>query len=204
MHYSALRSLITKLDLRRITLICQDWGGLLGLPIATDMRDRFARLVIMNTGLPVSGKPPSEAFMKWRAFASRTDDLDIARVLQGATDTHLSDEVLAAYNAPFPDKTYKAGAIVFPLLVPVSEDAPALPYMRKTVDALKEWDKPALVMFSDNDPITQGGDESFRNLIPSARDEPEITIHGAHFLQEDNGEEIAAHIAGFIKRRPLS
>jgi haloalkane dehalogenase len=190
--------------LRNVTLVCQDWGGLIGLPIAVEMSDRFARLVIMNTGLPTSGKPLNDAFMAWRAFATRSDDMDIGRVLQGATVTDLPAEVLAAYNAPFPDKTYKTGAIVFPLLVPISEDAEALPYMRRTVEALKTWQKPALVMFSDKDPIMAGGDKFFRKLIPTAGAEPEITIAGGgHFLQEDKGEEIAAHIVEFLKRRPL-
>jgi haloalkane dehalogenase len=204
MHHDSLTALVKALDLKRITLVCQDWGGLLGLPIATEMPDRFARLVVMNTGLPISGKPLSPGFMAWRAFATRSDDLDIARVLQGATVNHLSDEVLAAYTAPFPDKTYKAGALVFPLLVPISEDAPALPHMRRAAAAFKSWTKPVLVMFSDKDPVTVGGDKFFRDLIPSAREEPEITITGAgHFLQEDKGEEIAGHIVEFLKRRPV-
>ncbi len=204
MHHDALLSFIEQLDLRRITLVCQDWGGLLGLPIATEMPERFSRLVIMNTGLPVSGKPLGPAFMAWREFSNRSDDLDIARVLQGATVSELSDDVLAAYAAPFPDKTYKVGAIVFPLLVPISEDAPELPHMRKAAKALKSWNKPALVMFSDKDPVTGGGDKFFRELIPTAKNEPEITIHdGAHFLQEDKGEEIAAHVVEFLKRRPI-
>jgi haloalkane dehalogenase len=204
MHFDALTSFVEKLDLRRITLVCQDWGGLLGLPVAAAMSECFSRLVIMNTGLPISGKPLSEAFMAWRAFATRSDDMDIPRVLQGATVSELSDDVLAAYDAPFPDKTYKPGAIVFPLLVPISEDAVELPPMRRAADVLKTWNKPALVMFSDKDPVTGGGDKFFRALIPTTKDEPEITIHdGGHFLQEDKGEEIANHIVEFIKRRPV-
>ena len=204
MHFDAVTAFIEKLDLRRITLVCQDWGGLLGLPVATTMADRFSRLVIMNTGLPVSGKPLGEAFMAWRAFATRSDDLDIGRVLQGATVSELPADVVAAYEAPFPDKTYKPGAIVFPLLVPVSEDAVELPAMRRAAEGLKTWTKPALVMFSDKDPVTAGGEKFFQALIPSAKDEPQITIHdGGHFLQEDKGEEIADHIVAFIKRRPV-
>ena len=129
--------------------------------------------------------------------------MEIGRVIQNATVTNLSGEVVAAYDAPYPDKTYKGGALKFPLLVPISEDAEALPTMRRTVEALKSWTKPALVMFSDKDPITAGGDKAFRALIPSAAAEPEITIHDAgHFLQEDKGEEIARHIAEFIERHP--
>ncbi|MGD9720987.1 MAG: haloalkane dehalogenase [Pirellulales bacterium] len=205
MHSAALTDFIKALDLQRITLVCQDWGGLLGLPIATQMPERFSRLVIMNTGLPVSGKPLSPAFMAWRAFATKSDDLDIARVLQGATVSELSPAVLAGYAAPYPDKTYKAGAIVFPLLVPISEDAEALPHMRRAAEVFKSWQKPVLVMFSDKDPVTAGGDKFFRELIPTAKNEPEITIRdGGHFLQEDKGPEIATHIVEFIKRRPVA
>jgi haloalkane dehalogenase len=204
LHHDALSSFITKLDLKRITLVCQDWGGLLGLPIATEMPERFARLVIMNTGLPVSGKPLSPGFTAWRAFAERSQDMDIGRVLQGATVTDLSAEVLAAYNAPFPDVSYKGGALQFPLLVPISEDAEALPHMRKAAASFESWNKPTLVMFSDKDPVTVGGDKYFRQLIPAAAQEPEITIRDAgHFLQEDKGEEIAGHIVEFINRRPV-
>ncbi|MEX2112249.1 MAG: haloalkane dehalogenase [Pirellulales bacterium] len=204
MHHDALTSFIQKLDLENVTLVCQDWGGLLGLPIAAEMPDRFARLVIMNTGLPINGKPLSPGFMAWRAFSQRSDDMDVARILQGATVSELSDEVLAAYAAPFPDKSYKAGALEFPLLVPIDEESPALPVMRKAAEVFKTWSKPALVMFSDKDPVTTGGDRFFRALIPTAKDEPEITIQdGGHFLQEDKGEEIASHIVKFIERRPL-
>jgi haloalkane dehalogenase len=203
LHHDALVTLIKQLNLKRITLVCQDWGGLLGLPIATEMPDRFSRLVIMNTGLPTSGKPLSPAFMAWKAFATRSNDLAVGQVLQNATVSDLSPEVVAAYDAPYPDASYKGGALQFPNLVPVSEDAEALPHMRRAAEALKEWSKPALVMFSDKDPVTAGGDRFFRAAIPSARQEPEITIHDAgHFLQEDKGEEIAVHIVEFIKRRP--
>ena len=204
LHHDALAEFIKKLDLKRITLVCQDWGGLLGLPIATEMPDRFARLVIMNTGLPVSGKPLGAGFMAWRNFAEKSQDMDIGRVIEGATVSKLTPEVMAAYNAPFPDLSYKGGALKFPLLVPISEDAEALPHMRRTAEALEQWTKPALILFSDKDPVTVGGDKYFRELIPSAKNEPEITIEGAgHFLQEDKGEEIADHIAAFIERRPI-
>jgi haloalkane dehalogenase len=204
LHHDALAGFVTKLDLKRITLVCQDWGGLLGLPIAVEMPDRFARLVLMNTGLPVSGKPPNAAFLAWKAFANRANDMEVGRVIQNATVSDLSPEIIAAYDAPYPDATYKGGALQFPNLVPISEDAEALPTMRRTAEALKSWTKPALVMFSDKDPITAGGDKSFRALIPSAKEEPEIVIKdAAHFLQEDKGEEIADHIVEFLKRRPI-
>jgi len=209
MHHDALSAFILALDLQRITLVCQDWGGLLGLPLAVEMPERFARLVIMNTGLPTGDAPQGQAsqasnaaFMAWRNFAAGSKDMDVGRVVQGAVKSKLSDAVVAAYNAPFPAASYKAGAHQFPLLVPVSPDAEAAPIMRRTREALKSWTKPALVMFSDSDPITAGGDRFFRQLIPSATNEPEIVIqHAGHFLQEDKGEEIAQHVSEFLKRR---
>jgi len=204
LHRGVLTKFITQLDLKNITLVCQDWGGLLGLPIAAELADRFARLVVMNTGLPISGKPLSPGFMAWRAFAEKSQDMDMGKILQGATVSELTPEVLAAYNAPFPNVSYKGGALQFPLLVPISEDAEALPHMREAAQRLRDWQKPALVMFSDKDPVTAGGDKFFRELLPTAKNEPDITITGAgHFLQEDKGEEIARHIADFIRRRPV-
>jgi haloalkane dehalogenase len=204
LHHDALAAFVRQLDLQRVTLVCQDWGGLLGLPIAMEMPERFARLVIMNTGLPVSGKPLSPGFMAWRTFAEKSSDMDIGRVIDGATVSKLTPEVLSAYNAPFPDLSYKGGAMKFPLLVPISEDAEALPHMRKAAEGLKQWTKPALILFSDKDPVTVGGDKYFRELIPSAKSEPEAIIRDAgHFLQEDQGEEIATQIAAFIQRRPI-
>lgn len=205
LNLDALESLVSQLDLRNITLVCQDWGGLLGLPLAMRNSDRFARLVIMNTGCPTGEETPSDAFLAWREAAKQMEDMPVGQIIQRATVSTLPDEVVDAYDAPFPDKTYKAGAHTFPLLVPISTDMEAAAYTGPAKAALKEWTKPALVMFSDKDPITGGGDKAFRRLIPSAGDEPEIVItDGGHFLQEDKGEEIAEHIVAFIERRPVS
>lgn len=204
LNLDALESLVSQLDLQNVTLVCQDWGGLLGLPLATRNSDRFARLVIMNTGCPTGEETPSEGFLAWLEAAKQMVDMPVGMILQGATVSTLSDEVVAAYDAPFPDATYKAGAHVFPLLVPISTDMEAAAYTGPAKAALKEWTKPALVMFSDKDPVTGGGDKAFRRLIPSATDEPEIVItDGGHFLQEDKGEDIAKHIVEFIGRRPV-
>jgi haloalkane dehalogenase len=206
MHYATLAGFVQALDLERITLVMQDWGGLIGLTLAAKMPERIARLVIMNTGLPTGEGSMSDAFMQWRQFVERVPDLPIGRVIRMGLvhGDKIAQDVIGAYEAPFPDASYKAGAAAWPLLVPIHPDDPGAAEMREAREVLSKWDKPVQVMFSDGDPITRGADRLFRALIPTARAQPEIVIQDAgHFLQEEKGEEIAQHILDFVARTPI-
>jgi haloalkane dehalogenase len=205
MFYETLVEFISQLDLQKITLVCHDWGGLIGLRVAGTHSQHFARLVIMNTGLP-SGRRVNEAFMNWRNFVERTPDLPVEVVIRTGVyqSDKLTPEIISAYEAPFPDASYKMGARAWPLLVPIKPDDSVAQEMLAARQDLGRWHKPALVMFSDKDAITKGADQFFRNLIPSVTDQPEIIITDAgHFLQEEKGEEIAQHIIEFIDRSPI-
>jgi haloalkane dehalogenase len=198
-HVDWLRAFVEALDLRRITLFCQDWGGLLGLRLVAEHTDRFARVVAANTFLPTGDTPAGPAFLAWRKFSQEVPEFPTGRILQGATVTELPADVVAAYEAPFPDETYKSGARQFPLLVPIAPDDPAAPANRAAWQRLERFEKPFLTAFSDQDPVTRGGDAALRERIPGARGQQHVTIAGGgHFLQEDRGEELARVVVQFI------
>ncbi len=199
-------ALFDRLDLVDITLVAQDWGGLIGLRLVGEQPDRFARVVVANTGLPVGGRPPTEAFLAWQAFARKATSFDIGRIVNGGCVSTLTPEVIAAYDAPFPDDTYKAGARVFPSLVPTSTDDPAEPANAAAWEVLRGFDRPFLCAFSEGDAITKGGERVFMSTVPGAAGQPHTTIEGAgHFLQEDKGLELAAVVVAFIaSTRPSS
>ena len=198
-HVYWITRFIQKLDLRGITLVCQDWGGLIGLRVAAEHPERFARIVAANTGLPTGEGPIGDAFMAWRKFSQETPTFPVGQIVQGGCANALAPEVVAAYDAPFPDERFKAGARQFPILVPIAPDDPAVPANRKAWEVLRRWEKPFLTAFSDGDPVTKGGELLLQSAISGARNQPHVTIKGAgHFLQEDKGEELACVIVNFM------
>ena len=187
------------LDLRDATFFGQDWGGLIGLRLVAAQPDRFARVVIGNTGLPTGDGNLTEAFFAWQKFAAETPDLPIGQIINFGTLSDLAPEVIAAYDAPFPDDDSKAGARIFPKLVPSTPDDPERDANLAAWTVLEQYTEPFLCAFSDGDPITGGGDAEFRRRVPGAQGREHVTIAGGgHFLQEDCGPELGRVIAEFI------
>ena len=188
-----------RLDLRDITFFGQDWGGLIGLRLVAAQPDRYARVVVGNTGLPTGERAPTEAFLAWQSFAREADEFPVGGIIAGGCATRPSDDVIAAYDAPFPDDSYKAGARAMPALVPTSTDDPAHAANVAAWEVLRTFDKPFLCAFSDSDPITKGGERVFLREVPGTEGQPHTTIEGGgHFLQEDKGPELAAVVDAFI------
>jgi len=204
-HVEWMRCLLfDRLDLSSVTLVCQDWGGLIGLRLVAEHPDRFARVVVANTGLPNGSQPLGDAFAAWRKFSQEVPELPVGAIVSGGCTTSLPPEVVAAYDAPFPDESYKEGARQFPVLVPSSPEDPAAPANIRAWEILSSWEKPFLTAFSDGDPITRGADALFRALVPGAAGQPHTTIEGGgHFLQEDKGPELAKVVADFVAANPV-
>ena len=193
------QTLFDHLNLQHATLVGQDWGGLVGLRLVAEHPDRFARVVVANTGLPTGERPMSDAFMAWQRFSQETPNFPVGGIISGGCATQLDPAVIAAYDAPFPTEDHKAGARAFPLLVPTSPDDPATGANRAAWEVLARWEKPFLTAYSDGDPITAGGNGIFERTVPGAHGQPHTTIEGGgHFLQEDKGEDLAEVVVKFI------
>lgn len=191
--------LVAQLDLRDATFFGQDWGGLVGLRVVAAHPERFARLVVANTGLPEGTGRITDAFLAWQKFSQEAEDFPVGAIISGGCVDRLAPEVVAAYDAPFPDDSYKAGARIFPTLVPTTPDDPGGLANQAAWKVLETFDRPVLCAFSDSDPITKGGAKPFLERIPGARGRSHTTIEGGgHFLQEDRGPELATVIADFI------
>ena len=198
-HVDWMRGFVDALALRDITLFCQDWGGLIGLRLVAEHAARFARVVASNTFLPTGDDKPSDAFFRWQTFARTVPEVPVGKIVAGGCARPVADDVIAAYDAPFPDERYKAGARVFPQLVPARPDDPASAANRAAWDQLRRFERPVLTAFGDSDPITRGADRRIQEAIPGARDQPHVTIARAgHFIQEDAGEQLADVVAAFI------
>jgi len=185
-HMDWLQSLLEQLQLTDITLVCQDWGSLLGLRLAAENPDRFRAIVVGNGMLPTGDQQVPKAFHLWKNFAIYSPIFPVARILDSATFRKLSPDERRAYDAPFPNRKYKAGARAFPKLVPVTPNDPASEANRAAWKVLEKWEKPFLTTFSNGDPITRGGDKYMQERIPGAKWQPHQTLVGGHFLQEDS------------------
>jgi haloalkane dehalogenase len=182
-----------------ITLFCQDWGGLIGLRLVAAFPDRFKRVVVANTGLP-TGTGSSPGFDQWLQFSQGVPVFPVGGIVDIGTSRALSAAEKAAYDAPFPDESYKAGARRFPTLVPITPQHPSVDENKAAWKVLEAFDKPFLTAFSDDDAVTRGGEKIFQEHVPGARGQPHVTLHGGHFLQEDCPSEIVDLIDTFIRK----
>jgi haloalkane dehalogenase len=203
-HVQWVHATVQLLGLEHITLVCQDWGGLIGLRVLAADAERFDRVVAANTGLPTGDEQMPPAFERWRRFSQEVDEFAVGNIVNGGCVSDLPEAVVAAYDAPFPSDEYKAGPRQMPLLVPARPDDPASEDNRRAWQVLERWRKPFLCAFSDMDPITRGAERVLRERIPGCAGQPHTTISGAgHFLQEDRGEELATVVADFIAATPI-
>jgi len=199
-HVDWMRQWLTGLDLRDVTLFCQDWGGLIGLRLVAAFPERFAGVVVANTGLPAGGGM-TDGFKAWLDLSQNIPVMPIGMLLNGGSQRMLSDAEVAAYDAPFPDETYKEGARQFPMLVPVTAEHASVAENQAAWQVLERFDKPVVTAFSDGDAITRGGEAPFQARVPGAKGQPHVTLSGGHFLQEDSPAEIVEVIDGLIRRR---
>lgn len=202
-HMDWTWSAVEAIGLADLTLVCQDWGGLIGLRLVGEHPESFARVVAANTMLPTGDHHPGKAFLAWQKFSQETPEFPVGQIINGATVSTMSPEAIAGYDAPFPDESYKAGARQFPMLVPISPDDPAAPANRAAWAALGRFAKPFLSAFSDSDPITGAAEPVLRAQVPGAVGQAHVTIaEGGHFLQEDKGRELAEAVVKFVGANP--
>jgi len=198
-HVEWMHSFVEALDLRDITLFGQDWGGLIGLRLAAEDEDRFARIAVANTGLPTGDVSMPEIWHAFKQHVATSPDLHLGGLVASGCRTRLEPDIVAAYDAPFPSMEYTSGARRFPELVPISVDDPAREAQLAAWKVLERWDKPFLTLFSDSDPITAGGERYLQKVIPGAAGQPHSTIENAgHFLQEDAGEVVARKLVDWL------
>ncbi len=202
-HVAWMTAFVESLNLTDITLFCQDWGSLIGLRVAAENEQQFSRIALGNGGLPTGDQEMPRAFLIWRAFALYSPWFPIGKIIQKGTVTELADDVVAAYDAPFPSSRYKAGARAFPKLVPTRPDDPASDANRAAWEVFSRWQKPFLTTFSNRDPITRGGEVPWQETVPAAKDRQHVKIRNAgHFLQEDKGAELAEVLIEFVRATP--
>jgi haloalkane dehalogenase len=198
-HVAWMSDWLTALDLTDITLFCQDWGGLIGLRLVAAFPDRFARLVVSNTGLPV-GTGSSDGFNAWLAFSQNVPQFPVGFIVNGGTNRDLTAAEIAAYDAPFPDESYKEGARQFPTLVPITPDHASVAENRAAWAVLERFERPVLTAFGGKDAVTKGGERAFIDRVPGARGQPHrIIAEGGHFIQEDAPEELRGLIDDLIR-----
>jgi haloalkane dehalogenase len=203
-HVDWMLQWLEQVNLNRITLFCQDWGGLIGLRMVAADPDRYARVVASNTSLPTGNETLPQPFLDWQKFSREVENYDLGIIIAMGGVTPLPEAVIAAYNAPFPDETYKAGARIFASLVPHTPEHPSFVANRNAWKTLQKFEKPFLTAFSDSDPMTKGADIPMRKKIPGAAGQPHTTMTGGgHFVQEDRGEDLARVVADFIKQTPI-
>ena len=202
-HVDWMLSVLRALDLKDITFFGQDWGGLIGMRLWAAEPDRYARIVVGNTALPTGDQPMGEAFESWRVFSQTVPEFRAGRIVYGGTETKLTEAEVAAYDAPYPDQTYQAGARQFPMLVPSRPDDPASEPNRAAWKVLREQSIPVLTLFGEDDKVMAGVEKVFQKLLPGAAGQPHAVLPQAgHFLQEDVGEELANRINDFMDATP--
>lgn len=202
-HTTWLKLFIEQLDLKDITLFCQDWGGLIGLRLIIILENRFSLVVASNTALPIGDPPMPDSFLKWQAFSQNSPEFDIGKVIDMGTLQKLDSEVIAAYNAPFPSEEYKSGARIFPTLVPTDTQDPESAINRQVWEKLKKWNKPFLTIFGDGDPIMKGVEQVFQKLVPGAVGQNHNVLNAGHFIQEEKGEELAQLVIEFYQSNTI-